>query len=129
MRTLALMVAALAACAINPPAPTTPEERQALVTQRVDAYWQAQVKDDLNSAYAFLSPGSKKRISLERFKATARRNAYRAAKIDNIECGEETCQVRVKVTFDHRLMKGIIMPLNQSWIIEDGQAWLVRGGR
>ena len=59
--TLALM--GLAACATpgGGPigvAPSTPEARQALVTERASARWTALIKDDLDVAYFYLIPAS-----------------------------------------------------------------------
>jgi len=35
------------------------------------------------------------------------------------------CKVAVSITYDHRLMKGITTPAQETWVISDGQAWYV----
>ena len=29
------------------------------------------------------------------------------------------------LTYDHRLMKGLMTPLHETWVIDEGQAWYV----
>ena len=128
MATLAL--AGLAACATpggNPaaPAPTTPEARQALVAERANARWAALIKDDLDTAYGYLSPASREVLSLDKYKTTMRRGAFRAAKVDTVACDGESCKVRLFLTYDHRQMKGITTPIQEAWIVEGSQAWYV----
>lgn len=132
---------ALAGCATAPQAPattpatasaaapTTRAAREALVAQRARARWDAVVKDDLDTAYGYFSPGSKELISLDKFKASTRRGAFREAKIESVTCEEDACQVKVLVTYDHPKMKGITTPILESWIVDGGQAWLVSGAR
>jgi hypothetical protein len=132
---------ALAGCAGTPaptpsagsaqsaPAPATPQARQALVTQRATARWEALVKDDLDTAYGYFSPGSKQLISLEKFKANTRRGAFRDGKVESVTCEDDACQVKLTVTYDHPKMKGITTPVVESWIVDGGQAWLVSGTR
>jgi hypothetical protein len=128
-------VLGLASCATPPadkaagPAPSTPQAKQSLVSERANARWDAMVKDDLDAAYAFMSPGSRETTSLEKFKANTRRGAFRAAKIESTTCDGDVCIVKLFVTYDHPKMKGITTPVAESWIIDGGQAWLVYGGR
>jgi hypothetical protein len=125
----------LSACATTsetpPPAaaPTTPEAKSALVTQRVMSRWDDLIKDDLDAAYKYMSPGSREATSLDRFKANTRRNAFRAIKIETVSCEGDACLVRLQLTYDHPKMKGITTPVVESWIIDAGQAWYVYGAR
>ncbi len=126
--TLALV--GLAACATpggapGGSAPTTPEARQALVTERANARWAALIKDDLDTAYGYLSPASRDVLSLDKYKATMRRGAFRMAKVETVACDGDSCKVRLLLTYDHRLMKGITTPIQEAWIIDGGQAWYV----
>ena len=129
---------ALAGCASTPqgspdasatPSASTAQAREKLVAQRAAARWDAMVKDDLDTAYGYLSPGSKQMISLEKFKASTRRGTFREGKVESVTCEEDACQVKVMVTYDHPKMKGITTPILESWIVEGGQAWLVSGPR
>ena len=87
------------------------------------------VKDDLDTAYEFFSPGSKQLMSLEKFKTNTRRGAFREGRIETVTCEGDACQVKVLVVYDHPKMKGITTPVLESWIVDGGQAWLVSGGR
>ena len=123
-------VLVLAGCTTGPPggdpaALSTPEARQAAVTARAGARWDAIVKNDLDRAYAFLSPASRGTTSLDKFKSTARRRDFREGKVDSVTCEGDACRARVFITYDHPRMKGITTPIVESWIIVDGQAWYV----
>lgn len=123
-------MAALAACATPTTVPTvpvanTPEARQAHVQQRSQARWEALIKDDMDAAYGFLSPGSRQVTTLDTFKARTRRGAFREAKVETVTCDGDACKTRVLLTYDHRQMKGITTPVNEAWIFEGGQAWYV----
>ena len=121
---------ALAGCAGAPSGTgstplATPESVRAAVAARAGDRWDAIVKNELDRAYAFLSPGSRATISLEKYKTTARRRDFREGKVDSVACEADACSVRVLVTYDHPKMKGITTPIMESWIIIDGQAWYV----
>ncbi|MCC7328462.1 MAG: hypothetical protein IT521_16815 [Burkholderiales bacterium] len=122
-----LIVTGCATSPISVPAaaPKTPEAQQALVAQRASERWDAMVKNDLDAAYAFMSPGSRQVTSLEKFKANTRRGAFRKGIVDSVVCEEGACKVRVVVTYDHPKMKGITTPVSEAWIIDGGQAWYV----
>jgi hypothetical protein len=72
---------ALAGCASTPqpgaPAAaaaasvTSPEAKQDLVRQRAMSRWDLLIKDNMDAAYAYLSPGSRETTSLEKFKRTS----------------------------------------------------------
>jgi hypothetical protein len=40
-------------------------------------------------------------------------------------CEAEICKVKLTVTLDHRLMKGIPLDVEESWVLENGQYWYV----
>jgi len=125
---------ALAGCASNSQngapaqaAATTPEAKQALVKQRATSRWDLLVKDDLDAAYAYMSPGSRETTSLESYKLNFRRGAFREGKVETVTCDGDACLAKVMVTYDHPKMKGITTPVLESWIIDGGQAWYVYG--
>ena len=125
-----LAVIGLAGCAAlggNPVgmAPSTPEARQALVTERANARWAALIKDDVDTAYGYMSPASRELLSLDKYKTTMRRGSFRAAKVESTACDGDSCKVRLLLTYDHRLMKAITSPIVESWIVDGSQAWLV----
>ena len=102
-----------------------PEARRAIVMDRVNARWAALIKGDFDAAYNFLSPASRQVASLAEFKSRSRGSGFRAVKVDSVECEPEVCKVRLLLTYDHRLMKGITTPLSESWVLDQGQFWYV----
>jgi len=98
------------------------------VRQRALSRWDLLIKDDMDAAYAYLSPGSRETTPLEKFKKNFRRNAFRAARVDTVTCDGDACVAKLYVTYDHPKMKGITTPIMESWILDGGQAWLVYGG-
>jgi hypothetical protein len=102
-----------------------PTAKQKVVAERAEARWQSLIKGDLDAAYAYLSEGSKATTPLDVYKAKIRPGMWRQAKVEKVECEAEVCKVQMQITFDHKLMKGVQTPLNESWIIEKGSAWYV----
>ena len=130
----AVMVAAgtlgIGACATVPGSGSLskdmpPEAKEAAVTKRALERWDALLKGDTKTAYGFLSPASREVTSLERFQAKMNTASFRAVKRDKTSCEAEACKVRFWLTFDHRVMPGVTVPVEETWVIADGQAWLV----
>ena len=93
-------VLGLAACASAPQgggsaALTSQEAKQAAVAQRAQARWDAMVRDDMEAAYAFFSPGSRAVTSLDKFKTNTRRGAFRSARIDKVDPGRDRKSTRL----------------------------------
>ena len=106
---------------------SSPEAKRAVVTQRVKARWAALIDGNLDLAYTFLSPASREIVSLAAYKQQARASGYKAIKVDSVGCDGAVCNVRLFLTYDHRLMKGLMTPLNEKWVIDEGKAWYVWG--
>ena len=123
---VAVLLVALAGCAsvggLSKDSPA--EAKQAAVAERAKARWAAMIDGNLDQAYTFLSPASKGIVSLASFKQQSR-TGFREAKVENVTCDGALCKVRMFVIYDHRLMKGIGTPLEERWVIDEGQAWLV----
>ena len=120
----------VAGCATAPPggAPETgltEAARVARVTKRAEERWSLLIKGDIKAAYAYLSPASRAVTSLERYEARTRTGNFREFKIDRVSCEAETCRVRLFLTFDHRVMQGVVTPIEETWVFEGGQAWFV----
>jgi hypothetical protein len=115
---------ALTGCAsLN--ADSAPEAKQKVVAERAEARWQALMKGDLDAAYAFLSPASKKATPLKDYAKTIKPGMWRQVKVDKVDCEAEICKAQLSVTYDNRMMKGITTPVWETWIIEQGSAWYV----
>lgn len=104
---------------------TAPEEKQKVVAARAEARWQLLIKGDVESAYAFLSPGSKATTSLALYKGRIKPGSWRKAKADKVTCEGEICSATIQITYDTPRLKGIETQLIESWIIENGTAWYV----
>jgi predicted small secreted protein len=102
-----------------------PEAKRALVTERINARWNALIKGDLDQAYMFMSAGSREAVPLELYKDKIKPGTWRAVKIDSMQCEAEICQAKMTLTYDHRMMKGIQTPFEETWILEKGNAWYV----
>ena len=120
-----LVAASLAGCASMSGKDMAPEAKQALVTERINARWDLLIKGDLDEAYKFLSAGSQEAMSLKVYKAKVKPGMWRAVKVDSMDCEAEICQVKMTLTYDHRLMKGVQTPFEETWILEKGNAWYV----
>jgi hypothetical protein len=103
----------------------SPEAKAAAVTRKAEARWDALMKGDVKAAYAALSPASRALTSLEQYQARTRVGSFREVKLDKVSCEAETCRARFWLTFDHRVMKGVTTPIEETWVIEDGEPWLV----
>ena len=128
MALLAISVAAsLAGCASMSGGgkDLAPEAKQALVTERINARWNALIKGDLDRAYTFMSAGSQEAMPLKLYKERIKPGMWRAVKIDSMNCDAEICQAKMTLTYDHKMMKGVQTPFEETWILEKGNAWYV----
>lgn len=105
---------------------STPAEKKAAEVRRLaQDRWQALIGKDMERAYGFLSPASRRVTTLEQYKARVNPGMYRSVRVDEVQCEAELCKVRLSLTYDHRLMKGITTPLDESWILDQGRFWYV----
>ena len=120
----------LGACATSPSGQqvttaTSAEAKRSAVLNRADARGAALVRGDLEGAYAFLSEGSKAMITLDNFKRRMSVVPFTAYRIDTATCEAESCKVNAKITYDHRIMKGVTTPLVETWVVERGGLYFV----
>jgi hypothetical protein len=101
------------------------EVKRAALTKRVEAKWAALIKEDRDTAYLFLSPAAREVTTLEAFKAGHAGTGFRRIEIKGIECEPETCKVQMMLTYDHQRMTGIVTPLTETWVLDNGQFWYV----
>ena len=99
--------------------------KEAAVAERANARWQALINRDYEGAYKYLSPASRETISLFQFQLRFAAMQYRAVKIDKVECAAEVCKVKLSLTYDYPPAKamGVVTLQDESWIIDQGQAW------
>ena len=103
----------------------SPEDKEKLVAQRAEARWQALIKGDLDTAYTFLSPGSKAATSLALYKGKVKPGIWRQARASSVKCEGDVCNVTITIVYDVKRMKGIETQLAENWIIENGTPWYV----
>ena len=121
---VAVLAVLTASCAsLRPDSPN--EEKVKVVTERAAARWQAIIGKDFAAAYEFMSPASKATVTPAGFKTIASRLDYKEAKVNQVTCDAETCKVKLLITYDAKMMKGVHTPLEEAWVIDKGQAWYV----
>jgi len=128
--TVAVVLAAgCAAIGGNLTSDTPLETKQAVVRERAEARWQAIIKGNYPAAYAYLSPASRGVVSAGTFEARQKGVVtYTGVKIDTVSCEAAACKVKLWLTYNHKVMKGVTTPAEESWIIDGGQAWYVWPG-
>jgi hypothetical protein len=125
----------LASCAVSPVgdggsigSSATPEARAQFVERRVTARWDALIKGDVDRAYAYMSAASRETMPLERYKELTRNRNFRSIAIDHVVCDSDACKVQLRLTYDRQPIKGIITPVEETWVFDHGQAWYVFRG-
>jgi len=98
------------------------------VKERAAKRWEALIVGDIDAAYGYFSKATKNTYPLEMYRSRIRPGLWREARVDTVKCSEEVCEVTVIVTVDHARIKGLITPVAERWIIQDGQAWYVYNG-
>jgi hypothetical protein len=106
------------------PGGASPEAKAAAVKQRAQSRWDALLNGDYAAAYTYLSQASRQLTTPEQLEKRHNR-AIRAAKVEEASCRDQACEARIAITFDHKVAKGLETVVQESWIIADGQAWLV----
>jgi hypothetical protein len=126
------VVMVLSACA------TTPREHSVdayagksledQVKERATKRWEALIRGDLDSAYTYFSRATKETYPIELYRAKMRPGMWREAKVEAVKCADGLCEVMVIIKLDHSRLKGVITPVVERWIVQDGLAWYVYNG-
>jgi hypothetical protein len=121
------IAAILAGCAsFGTMSASDPAEKKAAEVRRLaKERWDALIAKRMDVAYEYLSPAARKVTTLEQYRARVNPSMYRSVRIDEVKCEAEICKVTLYLTYDHRLMKGITTPLEESWILDQGRFWFV----
>ena len=118
---LGVLLAGLAGCAAV-------ETRKAedVVRERAQARWEALLKNDIKTAYGYLSPGSRSVMTLEAYTSGIRGGFWKSAQVDKVTCaGPDTCSVQVVIEYRYA-GNTIKTPIGEDWIRQDSQWWYVR---
>ena len=114
---------ALAGCAAQQP--KTPEE---IVTQRVEARWDALIKGDFPAAWAYTQPAYRAIVKQADYAKTfGAGGQWRGVQVHQVSCEAERCTVRIRLTTRVTLppFRGqeLTGALDETWVREDGNWW------
>ena len=105
---------------------TVPSSPEATLKQRAQARWDALVKGDFNTAYGYMSPGSRSIITASEYAASMKAGFWKSAVIDKVECGSaQSCDVSATIEYEH-LGRRTKTPLRETWIREGQDWWYLR---
>lgn len=122
---LALASLLLGACGSLNTVVSPGEDPVTLVKSRAEARWQALIDKDLDKAYAFFSEGTRQAMSLEQYKQRTKPGMWRKVEVESAECKDAVCQVKLQITYDHKQWKGVVTPVGETWLVENGNVWYV----
>ena len=121
---LLLATVLLAGCAALSPA--KPED---LVRQRAQARWDALLAGEWGKAYRYMAPSYRALVQEKRYANQFGGGAgWVAAEVVNVNCQEDRCAVRMKITF--RPIMGVrsgdtaATHFDETWIREEGEWWM-----
>lgn len=103
----------------------TPEE---VVTQRVEARWDALIKGDYDEAWTYTQPAFrgvvKQRDYAKRFGTAGK---WLGIQVHDVTCEAERCSVRLrlssKLTTSAFRGMDVVTTVDETWVREDGQWW------
>jgi len=120
-----LAAVVLAGCAAALTADAPDEAKREMARSRALARWDLLIKGDAGAAYEYLSKGSRQVVARSEFVSRMSKTQFRTVKVESVECQRESCQVQVRFTYDHPLMKNVGNGAREDWIVEDGNIWYV----
>lgn len=98
------------------------------VRERATKRWGALIRGDLDGAYSYFSRATKETYPIELYRVKMRPGMWREAKIESVKCADGLCEVMVIISLDHSRLKGVVTPVAERWIVQDGLAWYVYNG-
>lgn len=122
-----LAVALLSACA------TTGPSADNEIGERAQARWDALLEGDFATAYSYLSPGYRSRISVVDYELSTRmkRVQYRSAQYQEHTCEKDVCTVQVKIEYKvAKPVPGVAEFVGENtifeqWIKSDSNWWFL----
>ncbi|WP_409524922.1 hypothetical protein [Nitrincola sp. MINF-07-Sa-05] len=125
---IAFVALVLSACASQPFGNADNERSdEAVITERAQARLDALIAGDLPAAWSYTSPGYRQRVSnpMHYSAVVGGSGAWTAAAVDSVTCdSDESCTVRVLITYP--LLNGVenTKPLKERWIKFEGEWWI-----
>ncbi|MGA9572668.1 MAG: hypothetical protein WBS20_01840 [Lysobacterales bacterium] len=103
------------------------------IEERVNARWAALMRDDLEGAYGYLSPGYRSSVSLKQYQRALLTQAvtWNSGKYVSSKCEEATCDVKVSIGFTvYGAVPGVksfngTQTTDESWVLVDGNWYFV----
>jgi len=81
--------------------PATPEQQ---VAERALERWQAIIDNDLESAYAFLSPAYRQAVPLTMYQGRLGQHvSWRDAEVKSVSCATDACDVAVQISYRYNM--------------------------
>lgn len=81
--------------------PASPEQQ---VAERALKRWQAIINNDLESAYAFLSPAYREAVPLTMYQGRLGQHvAWRDAEVKSVSCATDACDVAVQISYRYNM--------------------------
>lgn len=112
------------------PATEAVQARRAALEQRVAAWWDALIRQDLSAAYSFTSPGYRKSYSLTAFKGKFdKKSDWRRIEVVDVDFkGDNAATVGINMHFvyhDPQNERDLDMQtyVQEPWVLVDGQWW------
>ena len=96
------------------------EAPQDVVAKKAQSRWDALIKGDLDTAYTYLSSGTRSVMSLELYKAKIRTGRWKKSSVSSVACVQDRCDVVVMLEYSYRDMKSIETRLDEIWLQENG---------
>jgi hypothetical protein len=126
----ALVVGACATTAAPPTGKLSAADLQKRALERSAARWKALTDKRFEESFAFLSEASRVGTTPSEYAAAMQRMGFVAATNDEVSCEETLCILKTKVTLPvfvrnvgARLQT---IPIEEHWIVNNGELWLIR---
>lgn len=118
LATSLILAAAVSGCAV-----IKPRTAEDAVKERAQARWDALVKGDAKTAYAFLSPGSRAVLTPESYATSIRVGFWKSAQVNRAVCEtQQACEAHVTIEYEFQAQR-IKTPLRETWIREGTDWW------
>ncbi len=128
-RRAAVVAAALAAalwlagCAALQP--KTPEE---IVTQRIEARWDALIKRDFEKAWEYTQPSYRALVSQKDYRSRfGSAGQWKGVQVHQVKCEPERCTARLRLTSTVNIPpfhgNDLVGYIDEVWVRADGQWW------
>ena len=124
---LALLTTLLVSACAALPGLTPQDQVRARATQR----WQALLANDYAKAYEFATPSYRALVTPDSYRSRQGAALQRtSAKVFNVDCPTtDKCTARVEVSvkppLGSRYGADVTAPVDESWVLENGQWWLM----